>query len=57
MLQMYSFPPVYPVVPGNMNYVCVVYFIIAVIVIAWWFIKAKADYNPEMLGGIIDQYQ
>ena len=40
-----------------MNYVCVVYFIIAVIVIAWWFIKAKADYNPEMLGGIIDQYQ
>ncbi|KAH6962465.1 amino acid/polyamine transporter I [Ilyonectria sp. MPI-CAGE-AT-0026] len=48
-LVMYSFPPVYPATAGNMNYVSVVYVITGIVAIAWWFIKARVQYNPEML--------
>lgn len=46
---MYSFPPVYPATAGNMNYVSVVYVVTGAVAIAWWFIKARVRYNPEML--------
>ncbi|KAM5356546.1 hypothetical protein ACJ41O_003192 [Fusarium nematophilum] len=45
-LVMYSFPPVYPVRPDNMNYVVVAYAITFSVLTGWWFLKARRDYTP-----------
>ncbi|KAL4793097.1 amino acid/polyamine transporter I [Aspergillus venezuelensis] len=42
---MYAFPPEYPVSAGNMNYVCVVYFVTFTIIIAWWFVDARRSFR------------
>ncbi|OJJ03983.1 hypothetical protein ASPVEDRAFT_85401 [Aspergillus versicolor CBS 583.65] len=44
-LVMYAFPPEYPVSGGNMNYVCIVYFITFTLIIAWWFIDARTNFH------------
>lgn len=42
---MYSFPFVYPVHTGNMNYVSVVYAIIVLLVVGWWYVNARKHYT------------
>ncbi|CZR51513.1 probable amino acid transporters [Phialocephala subalpina] len=44
-LVMYSFPPVQPVKAGNMNYVCVVYAVVTVILTGWWFGAGRWEYR------------
>ncbi|KAM5443233.1 choline transporter [Microsporum ferrugineum] len=46
-LIMYSFPSVYPVTAGTMNYVSVVYFVVIVIIIADWFLRGKREYRGQ----------
>lgn len=43
---MYAFPPVQPVTGDNMNYVSVVYAITGVIIVAWWYARARKEYDP-----------
>ncbi|CAH0020386.1 unnamed protein product, partial [Clonostachys rhizophaga] len=45
-LVMYAFPPVQPVTGDNMNYVSVVYAITGVIIVAWWYARARKEYDP-----------
>jgi choline transport protein len=42
---MYSFPPVMPVMAGNMNYVCAVYGVVVFILGVYWFVKGKRTYR------------
>ncbi|KAF2163489.1 hypothetical protein M409DRAFT_68427 [Zasmidium cellare ATCC 36951] len=42
---MYSFPPIYPVTAGNMNYVSAVYFVSLSIVIVWWHVDARKTFR------------
>lgn len=44
-LVMYSFPAVMPVKAGNMNYVCVVYFVVSAIVAAYWYAVGRWEYK------------
>ncbi|EUC46550.1 hypothetical protein COCMIDRAFT_92457 [Bipolaris oryzae ATCC 44560] len=44
-LIMYSFPYTKPVKPGNMNYVSVVYVVVASFSGAYWLISARKDYS------------
>ncbi|KAH7137483.1 amino acid/polyamine transporter I [Dactylonectria estremocensis] len=46
---MYSFPPVQPTTGNNMNYVSVVYVLLLMVLTAWWFIKARKEYNPAIV--------
>ncbi|KAL2054882.1 hypothetical protein ABVK25_004704 [Lepraria finkii] len=48
-LIMYSFPPVRPVVAGNMNYVSAVYGVEVIIIVADWFIRGKRGYRGQSL--------
>ncbi|KAL1955800.1 hypothetical protein VTO42DRAFT_8039 [Malbranchea cinnamomea] len=43
----YSFPSVYPVSAGSMNYVCVVYFIVVLIIIVDWFLRGKKEFRGQ----------
>ncbi|KAK1624905.1 hypothetical protein BDP81DRAFT_436712 [Colletotrichum phormii] len=45
-MQMYAFPPLYPATADNMNCVSVVYVITLIVVVAWWFLKARSAYDP-----------
>ncbi|CAG8939360.1 unnamed protein product [Penicillium salamii] len=44
-LVMYAFPPAYPATAGNMNYVCVVYFITILVILSWWAIDARRNFG------------
>ncbi|PGH10534.1 hypothetical protein AJ80_07477 [Polytolypa hystricis UAMH7299] len=44
---MYSFPSVYPVTAGTMNYVSVVYFVVVVIIVLDWFLRGKHEYRGQ----------
>ncbi|DAA76700.1 TPA_exp: putative Amino acid permease family protein [Trichophyton benhamiae CBS 112371] len=46
-LIMYSFPSVYPVTAGTMNYVSVVYFVVIMIIVADWFLRGKREYRGQ----------
>ncbi|KAE8423921.1 hypothetical protein BDV36DRAFT_278914 [Aspergillus pseudocaelatus] len=41
----HSFPPSYPVTANNMNYVCVVYFVTLIIILAWWMLHARKNFT------------
>lgn len=41
---MYSFPPIMPATGDNMNYVSVVYAITFIVILLWWFIKARKEF-------------
>lgn len=47
-LVMYSFPYTQPVTPGNMNYVCAVYFVIVMIVVVDWFARGRRHYRGQL---------
>jgi len=56
-LIMYSFPPVMPVTAGNMNYVCVVYVVVLVLVLVYWWVRGEKTYRNreeryEEVGGV-----
>jgi hypothetical protein len=42
---MYAFPPSYPVIPSNRNYVCVVYLITLVVILTWWVLDARIHFE------------
>jgi choline transport protein len=44
-LVMYSFPPAYPATPSNMNYVCAVYGVVAVVCGGYWVGRGKRTYR------------
>ena len=44
-LIMYSFPPAYPVTPTNMNYVCAVYGVVAVVCGGYWVARGKRTFR------------
>jgi choline transport protein len=44
---MFSLPSVMPAKAGNMNYVCVVYFVVIVILLTYWFVRGKATYRKK----------
>ncbi|KAK2732417.1 hypothetical protein FQN55_004110 [Onygenales sp. PD_40] len=44
---MYSFPSVYPVEAGTMNYVSVVYFVVAVIIVIDWVVRGRREYRGQ----------
>ncbi|KAK4691322.1 choline transport protein, partial [Lecanoromycetidae sp. Uapishka_2] len=46
-LVMYSFPPVRPVVAGNMNYVSAVYGVVAIIMSVDWFVRGRKYYRGQ----------
>ncbi|KAL8949761.1 MAG: hypothetical protein Q9222_004160 [Ikaeria aurantiellina] len=45
---MYSFPPVYPVDAGNMNYVSAVYGVITLIIVVDWFARGRRHYRGQV---------
>ncbi|KAL9599068.1 MAG: hypothetical protein Q9219_004102 [cf. Caloplaca sp. 3 TL-2023] len=47
-LTMYSFPVVMPVAADNMNYVSAVYGILALIIVADWFLRGKRHYRGQV---------
>ncbi|KNG90907.1 putative choline transport protein [Aspergillus nomiae NRRL 13137] len=46
-LVVYSFPSVYPVTPGNMNYVCVVYAVVGAIIAVDWVTRGKRRFGGQ----------
>ncbi|KAE8350533.1 amino acid transporter [Aspergillus coremiiformis] len=46
-LVVYSFPSVYPVTPGNMNYICVVYAIVGVIIAVDWMVRGRKCFRGQ----------
>lgn len=46
-LIMYSFPPLQPVRPSNMNYVSAVYGVVVLIIAIDWFIRGKNGYRGQ----------
>lgn len=46
---MYSFPPAQPVNAGNMNYVCVVYGILVLIIAIDWLLRGRRSYRGQAL--------
>ncbi|KAK2804908.1 hypothetical protein FQN50_006415 [Emmonsiellopsis sp. PD_5] len=44
---MYSFPSVYPVEAGTMNYVSDVYFVVAVIIAIDWVVRGRREYRGQ----------
>ncbi|KAE8418011.1 amino acid/polyamine transporter I, partial [Aspergillus pseudocaelatus] len=46
-LVVYSFPSVYPVTTGNMNYVCVVYAVVGSIIAIDWAVRGKRKFRGQ----------
>ncbi|KAE8317948.1 amino acid/polyamine transporter I [Aspergillus transmontanensis] len=46
-LVVYSFPSVYPVTTGNMNYVCVVYAVVGCIIAVDWVVRGKRRFRGQ----------
>lgn len=46
-LVVYSFPSVYPVNPGNMNYVCVVYVVVGLVIGVDWVVRGKRRFRGQ----------
>lgn len=46
-LIMYSFSPIQPVHPSNMNYVSAVYGVVVIIIIIDWFVRGRNDYRGQ----------
>lgn len=46
-LIMYSFPPIQPVRPGNMNYVSAVYGVVVIIIVIDWFVRGRNGYRGQ----------
>jgi choline transport protein len=46
-LVMYSFPPYMPVYGGNMNYVCVVYAVVCVILGIYWMVRGRKTFRNK----------
>jgi choline transport protein len=49
-LIMYSFPSSMPAKTSNMNYVCVVYFVVVVIMLVDWFARGRRSFKSDSLG-------
>ncbi|KAA8643346.1 uncharacterized protein ATNIH1004_010113 [Aspergillus tanneri] len=46
-LVIYSFPSVYPVTPGDMNYISAVYGVVAVVIAADWFLRGRRSFRGQ----------
>jgi choline transport protein len=46
-LVMCSFLSVMPVRAGNMNYVCVVYFVVTGVVVGYWWVEGRRKYRER----------
>ncbi len=46
-LIMYSFPPIMPVKPGNMNYISAVYGVVVFIIVVDWFGRGRREYRSR----------
>lgn len=46
-LIMYSFPPIQPVRPSNMNYVSAVYGVVVIIIVIDWFVRGRNGYRGQ----------
>ncbi|KAH8431467.1 choline transporter [Aspergillus melleus] len=46
-LVIYSFPSVYPVSPGDMNYVSAVYAVVAIIIATDWFLRGRHSFRGQ----------
>ncbi|CAI7570702.1 unnamed protein product [Penicillium pancosmium] len=49
-LIMYSFPSSMPAKTSNMNYVCVVYFVVVVIMLVDWFARGRRSFKSDSMG-------
>lgn len=46
-LVMYSFPPIMPVMAGNMNYVSAVYAVVVIVGLGYWFWRGKRTFRHQ----------